>query len=366
MVKLLNNFDLPGAANDDLAQRKSGLFVPRTLAQVKADLGLDRVANIKDTTGSLSPAVTDDASAGYSVGSVWGSDMAHTAWVCVDNTNGAALWRQINLPAASADGSFLGRAGGAYAMRSAANTKVDLSLDKVLNVKHNITATTVPGTGNDGTQGYSVGSFWFNTSTHVGYFCVDATTSTALWVKINFISSVSSPLVESGGGLSLPDATASATGALTAAGFDKLTNWPKLRLDFSLPGSIYAGTAQTAGTTYNLHTPQNFTVNSTLSVIIMDLRLNVLLNATAAGVPQYAVQYNLDSGSIKPIGGDGGNNSGTTWFTAGGGIVILGPGLSAGTHSIAIQGVPSVNVNTYLRNGGTTEFLQLRLIEINS
>lgn len=149
-------------------------------------------------------------------------------------------------------------------------------------------------------------------------------------------------------------------------GISTLFDWPKLRLDFALPGAIYIGSAQTAGLTYNLHTPQNFTVNSLLSVVIVDLRLNVLLNATAAGVPEYSVQCNIDAGAaIHPIGGEGGNNTGTAWFTVGGGIVALGPGLTAGTHSIVIQGIPNVNVNTYLRNGGTTEFLKMRLIELN-
>lgn len=46
----------------------------------------------------------------------------------------------------------------------------------------NFAATTPPGVGNDITQGYSVGSQWFNTSTGVRWFCRDASSGAAVWV----------------------------------------------------------------------------------------------------------------------------------------------------------------------------------------
>jgi hypothetical protein len=113
--------------------------------------------------------------------------------------------------APAADGSFLGRSGGAYAMRSAANTKVDLSLDKVLNIKDNYSSAVPPTVSNDSSQGYSVGSRWVDTLTHIAYYCASASVGAALWVKLNFISSVSAPLVESGGGLTLPAAAGPST-----------------------------------------------------------------------------------------------------------------------------------------------------------
>lgn len=41
--------------------------------------------------------------------------------------------------------------------------------------------TTNPGTGNDNTQGYAVGSYWINTSTKEIFFCISAATGAAVW-----------------------------------------------------------------------------------------------------------------------------------------------------------------------------------------
>jgi hypothetical protein len=53
-------------------------------------------------TATTDPAVTDDISPAdvatlgpYSVGSLWWNITAHRLWCCEDNTNGAAVWRQI-------------------------------------------------------------------------------------------------------------------------------------------------------------------------------------------------------------------------------------------------------------------------------
>ena len=46
---------------------------------------------------------------------------------------------------------------------------------------NNLSATTPPGTGNDSTQGYSIGSHWFNTTTGVMWFCRDASAGAAVW-----------------------------------------------------------------------------------------------------------------------------------------------------------------------------------------
>ena len=48
-------------------------------------------------------------------------------------------------------------------------------------VKNNYVATTNPGTSDDGTQGYRVGSKWINTSTTEIYVCISAATGNAVW-----------------------------------------------------------------------------------------------------------------------------------------------------------------------------------------
>ena len=57
------------------------------------DVGLDNVQNTKvkfDATSA--PTVDDDTSEGYSVGSVWIDVSGDKAYVCVDETDGAAVW----------------------------------------------------------------------------------------------------------------------------------------------------------------------------------------------------------------------------------------------------------------------------------
>ena len=54
----------------------------------------------------------------------------------------------------------------------------------VLGVLNNFTATTDPGASNDNTQGYSVGSRWFNTSSN-GYFVAQSVgTNAAVWSPV--------------------------------------------------------------------------------------------------------------------------------------------------------------------------------------
>ncbi|NMB82431.1 MAG: hypothetical protein GYA14_11500 [Ignavibacteria bacterium] len=46
-------------------------------------------------------------------------------------------------------------------------------------------ATTAPSTSNDNTQGYSIGSRWFDITNKDEYVCLDATTGNAVWKKTN-------------------------------------------------------------------------------------------------------------------------------------------------------------------------------------
>ena len=60
--------------------------------------------------------------------------------------------------------------------------KADIGLGDVLNIKHNIAASTDPGAGEDNLDGYSVGSVWINTTKDSVFRCVDSSTAAALWL----------------------------------------------------------------------------------------------------------------------------------------------------------------------------------------
>lgn len=52
---------------------------------------------------TVAPAVTDDASAGYAIGSVWIDTVTGRVYKCVDASTGAAVWTWLNEPASLPD-----------------------------------------------------------------------------------------------------------------------------------------------------------------------------------------------------------------------------------------------------------------------
>lgn len=54
----------------------------------------------RDTTYynfALNPAVTDDGNAGYLVNDLWTNSVTKETYICVDTTNGAAIWKPVTL-----------------------------------------------------------------------------------------------------------------------------------------------------------------------------------------------------------------------------------------------------------------------------
>lgn len=56
---------------------------------------LDRRFLNDNFAATAAPGVTDDADAGYSIGTRWIDTAADDAYVCVDNTAGAAVWKKV-------------------------------------------------------------------------------------------------------------------------------------------------------------------------------------------------------------------------------------------------------------------------------
>lgn len=104
-------------------------------------------------TSAADPTVSSDTSAGYARGSLWIHTGTKRAWICVDPSNGAAVWRQIDY------------------------------------LKCNYTAVDVPSSDDDVTLGYAEGSVWVDTSSNQTYICVDPTDGAAKWALITRYSS---------------------------------------------------------------------------------------------------------------------------------------------------------------------------------
>ena len=60
-------------------------------------------------------------------------------------------------------------------------TSTQVGLDKVANLKHNLTATGDPDASANSGAGYGVGSLWVNASTGLGFVCTDASAGAPVW-----------------------------------------------------------------------------------------------------------------------------------------------------------------------------------------
>jgi hypothetical protein len=66
-----------------------------TASAARTNLGIDPVATLKSKlNATVAPAVVDDSAAGYAVGSQWINVTAGDAYVCVDASVGAAVWKK--------------------------------------------------------------------------------------------------------------------------------------------------------------------------------------------------------------------------------------------------------------------------------
>ena len=65
-------------------------------------------------------------------------------------------------------------------------------LNIIPEVKNNYTATAAPTATDDDSDGYSVGSAWFDVTNDQAYWCIDASTAAAIWLQLNSATGVSS------------------------------------------------------------------------------------------------------------------------------------------------------------------------------
>lgn len=100
------------------------------------------------------PTTANDNTEGYAVGTLWIDTVTNVTYTCTSNATGAATWVSVTpaIPAATP--------------------------------KVNVSASTAPGVGNDNTQGYSIGSTWWVTSSGDGYFATSVGTGAAVWTAL--------------------------------------------------------------------------------------------------------------------------------------------------------------------------------------
>jgi hypothetical protein len=167
---------------------------------------------------------------------------------------------------------------------------------------------------------------------------------------------------EKRGGLLLP---ADYARLLTTAERAKLATWPIARLNAATATDILNGAATTAGTYYDASPSQNFTVNSTASILLLFVRLAALHTPTAGANGQLEVVAYVDSTTRHPLSALG--IAGAGGFLTGGGGSFALQGLAAGAHTIKVQVSPNLTGTTYLRAAAfpRTEFCLINIVELS-
>jgi len=136
MTHLFSEFELDSWASDPVSPAEGECWYNSTEERMKLRTagGNNAMMMVVNAGASTNPGVTDDVTGGYSEGSVWINTTADTAWVCVDPTDGAAVWIEITAGAGAtvvtaaaviADNAVVRGNGGARDVQSSGITISD-------------------------------------------------------------------------------------------------------------------------------------------------------------------------------------------------------------------------------------------------
>ena len=120
------------AAIDDYCKLTANGIVGRSYSEVKTDLSLNYVENLKvKLDGTAAPTVNNDTTEGYTVGSRWVDVTNDKAYVCLDNTDGAAVWTETT------------QAGGGGAFTDLTDTPANYTGSSLKHVRVNVGETAL-------------------------------------------------------------------------------------------------------------------------------------------------------------------------------------------------------------------------------
>lgn len=84
----------------------------------------------------------------------------------------------------SSSSNALQRANNLSDLTNVPVARANLNLTGLANAQSNMTATTNPTVSSDNTQGYTIGSTWFNTTTNAVFVAANVATGAAVWLQI--------------------------------------------------------------------------------------------------------------------------------------------------------------------------------------
>ena len=150
-------------------------------------------------------------------------------------------------------------------------TKTQVGLSNVQNVFHNYTAVTSPGVNDDNTSNFSIGSIWLDTMAKFWYTCTDASTATAIWLKI------SHPIIDNTWNITDTKLVGTPGGSATES------VWNIREINTLQPGSSSSANLQIGGNTFTL-APGDYTVDISSPAYRAGSHQMRLYNVTAATV----------------------------------------------------------------------------------
>jgi len=144
-------------------------------------------------TATTSPSIGNDSSQGYSLGSMWVDTTRDLVYFAVDVSPGAAVWTSGGglagvsnvFPTAPNVGQIFHNTSVDLTYLWDGNSWIDIAAAGGTNVKHNYSATTSPGTSDDSSNQYSVGSIWLDLSSTSAYIAFSVAIGAASWFKIS-------------------------------------------------------------------------------------------------------------------------------------------------------------------------------------
>lgn len=184
--------------------------MPLNLSQtaIKLRSALQEVLYVVATAN---PTIHDDRNDGYIVGTRWINTSTDEEFVCVDNTNTAALWKNTtsgggggNINVATADPTSSDDSGDGYTVgtiwiNTATNgvfiaTSVVLTAAVWVRISNPLSPTIYMFTSNptvndDSADGYIIGDVWVNTSSDTIFMASEVTVGAAIWRDVSTVGS---------------------------------------------------------------------------------------------------------------------------------------------------------------------------------
>lgn len=123
------------------------------------------------TVDTISPTVNDDINSLFSPGWIWINSTLNNSYVCISNTSGNALWKEIT--GGGVSGSI-------------------------------IESSIAPTVDDDDTKGFTPGGVWIDTTLNNSYICISNSTGSAIWKETTEVDTVRT-ITSSGENISITD-----------------------------------------------------------------------------------------------------------------------------------------------------------------